>query len=403
MANNILVNSAIVAKESLRILKNNYGAIPLVNRQYEKDYDDAKAAGYDTGDQITIKYPAQYEYVEGPIAIPNNTIIRSTTQTLSQGNVSVKFTAKERTLSVRNFQDKMQAAMKPILNTIDRAICKLADQYTYNISGTVGTYPNTVATSTAAATKMMQFIEENQGVANQAINLVVNPAMKAALVTGNAQLFNNQQIIGTQNRTGELQTNFGLNYISDQNIVRHVNGSQPATGGTVNGAGQSGSNITVNAGTITGTITKGTRIQFGTVYAINADSKDRLDYQAWFIVTADVASGATTIPIYPSIVPSGIFQNVSNSPANADTITIFGSAGAGYYCNFAFQKDAFGLSVVPLAKLGEDVKQYRMQDEGLSIMVTDYSDGKNYELNTRLDVLWCVYPLYTQLSSVLAA
>ena len=75
--------------------------------------------------------------------------------------------------------------------------------------------------------------------------LIMNPAFNAASVGGFAGLFNGQAKLGRQYDSGLMVDSLGLSYAMDQNVAVHTNGAATAT--NINGAGQTGSSITVVA------------------------------------------------------------------------------------------------------------------------------------------------------------
>ena len=93
---------------------------------------------------------------------------------------------------------------------------------------------------------------------------------------------------------------------------------------------------------------EGDVIQFASCQSINPLSHQSTGRNMDFVVTANVdstAGGALTIPISPSIVVSGPFQNVDEAPGNNDAITTFGHAsshaGAVSRQGLIFHKEAF--------------------------------------------------------------
>jgi hypothetical protein len=69
-------------------------------------------------------------------------------------------------------------------------------------------------------------------------------------------------------------------------------------------------------------------------------------------VASIVTSGEFTIPIAPSIIPTGPFANCTNSPANNDAITVFSHAssyaGLATAQGLVYNKDAFALVMADL-------------------------------------------------------
>ena len=74
----------------------------------------------------------------------------------------------------------------------------------------------------------------------------------------------------------------------------HTNGTQNVAGTNVNGAGQSGAAITVVG--LGGTITRGTVVTFPGCFAVNPQTRKTTGSLAQFVVTSDLAAGATSIP-----------------------------------------------------------------------------------------------------------
>jgi hypothetical protein len=233
--------------------------------------------------------------------------------------------------------------------------------------------------------------------------LVMNPALNAAAVTGFAGLFNGQSTLEKQFARGVMVDSLGLSYSMDQNVDTHTNGSAVVGTNTVNGAGQTGATITVNA--LNGTVTKGTKITFAGVFAVNPQSRTSTGTLAQFTVTADAANAATSLLISPAIVATGAFQNVSTTAANAATITIFGTASGSFNANVAFHKDAFTLAMVPMyaPPSGKGVIDVAQESyKGMSMKVTEFYDGVNDNYIMRFDVLFGWAATYPELAVIQA-
>jgi hypothetical protein len=400
---NTLVTCSIVAKEALAILENMVSFAGMVNRDWEDEFTGNQSRGYSPGQTINIKKPPRYQYRAGRVAVPQATVETTVPLTLSQGGCDLNFTSAERTLSLQKLEDKIQAALATVANEIDRQGLQLARQASYNAIGTPGTLPTTQALALAAITGVNQRLDENAAPRDKRRALIMGPALNAATIQGFAGLFNSQDKISKQFGSGMMVDSLGLAYAMDQNVDTHVNGTQNPAGTNINGAGQTGSSITVVA--TTGTITKGTKITLPGVFNVNPQSRVSTGVLAQFTVTADVASGATSIPIAPAIVTSGAFQNVSASPTSGSPYTIFGTASGAYQANVGFHKDAFTLAMVPMwappgGKGVIDVAQETYK--GFTIKVTEFYDGVNDNSIMRLDVLFGWAATYPELSCLYA-
>ena len=200
-----------------------------------------------------------------------------------------------------------------------------------------------------------------------------------------------------------FQNAFGLDVNMDQNVGRQTNGTAVQATNTVNGAGQTGSTLTVNA--LNGTLTVGTVFTIAGVNAVNPQSRQDTGSLQQFVVTAAAASSATSVSISPAITPSGAFQNVTASPANSATITILGAASASYDTNVMYHKDAFTLAMVPMFEppSGTGAKVTQMSDDGFTVKVTQFYDGVNDNNLMRLDVLFGWAATYPELACKVVA
>lgn len=395
---NVLATSSIVSKMALAVLKNQLAFTDNVNRDWQDEYTSNMSRGYAPGNTINIKKPPRYIYRAGRVAVPQVTTETTVPITLGMGGCDVSFTGQERTLSLTRLEDKIIAAMAPVSNEIDRQGCALAHYSTFNLVNSAGAVPNTQALAVQAMTDVNARLD-NMGapVKDGNRSFIMNPKLNGAMIQGYAGLFNNADRVSGQYKTGYMQDSFGLHPGMDQCIDTHTNGAATAT--NINGAGQTGSTITVVA-VATGTLTRGTIITLPGVFAVNPQTRTSTGDLADFVVTADVAAGATSIPISPAITVSGAFQNVSASPTTGSPYVIRGAASTSYGTNVAFHKDAFTLAMVPLftPTTGTGVKTTTQSDEGFTLSVTEGFDIVNYNSIMRIDVLFGWAAPYPELS-----
>lgn len=402
---NTLITCSIVAKETLAILENMLQFSSNVNRNWEDEFSGNMARGYAPGQTINIRKPPRYTYRSGRVAVPQATVQSTVPLTLSQGGTDLNFTSIERTLSITSshIQNALQAAVATVANEIDRQGLNMARLSAYNAIGTPGTPPNTAALAVGAVADLNRRLDDMAAPRDGSRTLIMNPALNAAMIPGFAGLFNSQATLDKQFKRGVMVDSLGLAYGMDQNVVTHTNGTQAVAGTNINGAGQTGSSITVVA--LGGTITAGSKITLPGVFAVNPQSRQSTGVLAQFTVTADVAGGATSIPIAPAIVTSGAFQNVTASPTTGQPFTIFGTASGSYAANVAYHRDAFTLAMVPMwappgGKGVIDVAQET--HNGFTIKVTEFYDGTNDNSIMRLDVLFGWVATYPELACLYA-
>ena len=397
---NSLITCSIVAKESLAILENQLTFSSMVNRDFEAEFTGNMSRGYAPGATINIKRPPRYTYRTGRVATPQATTETTVPITLSQGGCDLSFTSLERTLSLTKLEDKLAAAMAPIANEIDRQGLALAHFNTYNTLNPTGALPTTQIDAVNIVTAANRRLDEMGAPRDKRRAFVMGPGLNAATVAGFSGLFNAQGTVSKQFGSGLMVDSLGLSYGMDQNVDTHTNGTQNVAGTNVNGAGQTGAAVTVVG--LGGTLTRGQIVTFPGCFAVNPQSRQSTGVLAQFVVTADVAAAATSIPISPAIVTSGPFQNVTASPTTGSPFLVVGAASTAYQCNVAYHRDAFTLAMVPMwappgGKGVIDVAQETYN--GFTIKVTEFYDGTNDNSIMRLDVLFGWAATYPELST----
>jgi hypothetical protein len=400
---NTFATCTIIAKEALAVLENMLTFASNVNRDWQEEFTANQSRGYSPGLTINIKKPPRYTYRAGRVAVPQGTVETTIPLTLQQGGCDLNFTGAERTLSIQQMEKKIQAAMATVANEIDRQGLNLARTATFNCIGTPGTAPTTQALALAAVTQINQRLDEMGAPRDKNRSFIMNPALNAATIQGFAGLFNSSDTLSKQFKKGLMVDSLGLAYAMDQNVDTHVNGTQAVAGTNVNGANQTGANITVVG--LGGTITKGTKITLPGVFAVNPQSRTSTGTLAQFTVTADVAAAATVLPVSPALVTSGAFQNVTASPTSGAPFVIFGTASGSFSASVGFHEDAFTLAMVPMYAPAEkkgviDVAQETYK--GFTIKATEFYDGINDNYFIRLDVLFGWAATYPELACLYA-
>ena len=397
---NTLVTCSIVAKEALPILKNMLTFSKNVNRDWEDEYTGNMSRGYAPGATINIKKPPRYTYRAGRVSVPQATVETTIPLTLSQGGTDLNFTSVEQTISLTKLEDKIAAAVAPIANEIDRQGLQLAHYNTFNALNASGALPTTQLGGVQIVTDANRRLDEMGAPRDMNRMLVSGPGLNGALLNTFSGMFNSVSSLNKQYNTGLMQNAFGIDQGMDQNVDTHTNGTQNVAGVNISGANQTGAAITTVA--LTGTITRGTVITLPGVFAVNPQSRQSTGVLAQFVVTSDLAVGATSIPLSPALVTSGAFQNVSASPTSGSPFLIGGAASTAYQTNVAYHKDAFTLAMVPMwaPKGGKGVIDVAQESyDGFTVKVTNFYDGVNDNAIWRLDVLFGWAATYPELSA----
>jgi hypothetical protein len=387
MANTILTPTA-VTREALRILHQKLNFIGKVNRQYDDQYakDGAKI-----GTDLKIRLPNQYEVRTGATLSTQDTVEQSTTLTVAtQKGVDLNFTSVDLTMSLDDFSERV----------LDPAMSVLAANIEYDAMSMYKDVYQEVSDVGAAITKTdilhgaRKLTDSLTPTGARCLNL--NTTDNADLVDALTGLFNPNANISKQFREGMVANQFlGYKEVYENTLwPTHVTGTDDGTGDyLVDGASQTGATLTVDTGA--GTFKKGDVIFITGVNSVHPETKQDTGRLQQFVVTADVGTSATSIPISPEIVVSGARQNVSGSPADnapvlkreSDETTAIGNA-ADYKVSMGFHKDAFAFATADLVMpTGVDFSAREVMD-GISMRIVRDYDINNDKFPCRLDVLY---------------
>jgi hypothetical protein len=394
MANTLLTPTKIL-DESLMILENNLTFSSRANREYSKEF---AVSGAKIGSTVNARKPNRFVGTTGPnLNIENVNESSLPISLTTQFHVDFTFSSQELTLVVDEFADRyIKPAMATIANKIDFDGLGLAANVANNV-GTVGTTPNDIATLLSAGSVL-----DNEATPRDGSRTVVwDPATNASMVKAASGLFNPSRSIGAQYESGIFQaSSLGFDIGMDQNINVFTSGTR--TNGTVSGAGQTGSTLTVTGLGAAGTVAKGDTFSIAGVYAVNPQNRQSTGVLRKFTVTAAATadgSGNATLSIFPAINTAASnqqYQTVSAGPANAAVVTWDVAPSTQYSANLAYHKDAFTLVTADL----EDVSQYgawgaRRMHKGISMRISrQYAIGTD-TVPCRIDVLYgwaAVYP-----------
>lgn len=398
MANNFITPTEILA-ETMRIVHNESAFLPHINKEHNEEF--AKKGGK-AGQTVYPRRPVQFTVRDGSTA--NFQEVNETTEAITvepEFGIDWDFSDFDLTLKIDKFSERyLQPAGKKLATEIDTRIASRFYKRIYNFAGTPGTKP-----ATSLAIGEAQAYLDNLGVPRDSRILALEPLAMASLVDATKGLFNDQQSVSKQYKTGLIKTHLGVDYQMSPNIPTHTVGG---LGGTplVNGASQG----TINSGTTdnpyastTSLVTDGWTaaaanrlkagdiIEIAGVFAVNPDNKQNLGYLKQFVVQEDVASDGTgnaTVVISPAIIAGGAYQNVTARPADNAAITVkTGTASTAYKQNILFHKDAFSMVTVDMdLPRGMDMAE-RMAVDGVSMRFVRGFDITNNKRLCRFDVM----------------
>jgi hypothetical protein len=394
MANTTL-NASIIAKAAVGILENELVMANAVFRGYEGEFDK-KINGYTVGDTITIRKPTDFTVRSTITASAQDVTEAKTSIVVNQiAGVDFAFTSQQLTLNIGELSERViRPAMIQIANQIDVSVMSLYK----DIPQYVGT-PGTLVQSFAGFAKGAQNMDQ-RSVPQGGRTAILAPADFWALAGSQTALFS-QAINNKSYREGEIGKIGGIDTYMSQNAPTFTTGP---FGGTplINGASQNTTYDTTGANTQT-LITDGwtaaaaARVVVGDVFTIagvfdvNPITKATLPILKQFVVKAagsSDGSGNLTMTIAPQIITSGAFQTVSAVPADNAALTFVGTANTNYTNNLFFDRNAFALVTVPMAKPPGAVDVSRQSKNGISVRVIPFYDGTNDKSTWRLDVLY---------------
>lgn len=392
MANSLLTISMITA-EAVMIFKNSNAFMQNLSTQYDSSF---AVTGAKIGASLRVRLPLDYTVTDGPGLQAQDSQEQQLTLALAtQRHVDLSFSSAEQSLSVDDYAERF---LLPAMNNLAGNIASTI------MAGSEGGVCNLVANFDASnnvlAPGLQQVLDSRAVLADNSAPLldrkiVLDPHSMARLTGSLSGLLNPATDISKQYRDGSVYNAAGYTWLEDQTTIKHVTGTFSA--GTVNGANQTGTSLVTNA--ITGTLNQGDIITIASVNAVNRVNKQSLQTVRQFVVTANVLSGATSIPIYPAIVPGGPgyqattgqgaqqYQTVDVSPANSAVISLVTNASSTFRKNISFAPEAITMVTADLEK-PPMTECSRKEYDGVSMRVLrSYVPGTDQTV-TRADVLF---------------
>jgi hypothetical protein len=368
----------------------------------DTQYDGSFAIdGAKIGQSLRIRLPNDYVVTDGPAMQLQTTTEQFTTLLItSQKNVAVPFTTAERTMSI---DDYSEIVMQPMINNLAGKVA--ATVMLASEGGVCNFVSNVDGGGNIISPTSEQFLLGNAklddaGSDPMSRRVVNDPTTDARTTVSLQGLLNPTPEISAQFRTGMMKSGLGYErWFRDQTVIKHTSGTYNSLG-TVNGGNQvtvpAGGPITVNA--ITGTLKKGDIITFAGVNQVNRTTKQSLGTLEQFVLTADAASGAVSLSIYPGLIPSGTgvaggpdvqYQTVDASPLNGALIVMASKSGEVYRKSIAFVQKAVTMATADLVLPRKAVEEAaRAEWDGISMRIlTDYLPNSD-QLATRVDVLF---------------
>ncbi|HUN00410.1 MAG TPA: P22 phage major capsid protein family protein [Halothiobacillus sp.] len=404
---NTLLTPQMVTKEALPLFMNSNAFLGAINKEYS---DQFARTGAKIGATLNIRRPSSFTVSDGPnLAVQNDTQIQTPLTVSKQKHVDIAFTSVEQALSLMEFRELvLRPAMNNLAAFVASDIMSLANTSPNLVGNGISIGGGGTLVSPTAATfnqARAQLAFNSAPMAN--LSAVMDFQTDARTANSMQGLFNPTGRISEQFDSGEVKgPAMGIaKYMSDQTTQVFTVGAY-GTMPTVNGANQTGTTITVNAGT--GSLNVGDIITFAGVYAVNPITFLSTGQLRQFVVTQPYSAG-TTLSIYPALTPISLtngvntvqFATVTTSPANSAAITNALPAGTQYRKNIVFNKNAWTLATVdlPMYEAGV-VSCHRESFGGISLrFLQTYVPGTD-QLVSRMDILYGYAALIPEWSCV---
>lgn len=381
MASNTLLTPDMITKECQRILHQKLNFLNRVNKSYDNRF---AVSGAKIGDSLRIRLPTQYEVTDGATMVDQDSEQQSVTlQVNNRKHVGMSFTDEELTLDIDQFSKlHLEPAMAVLAANIESDVLQNVYKDVYNQVNNVGS----TATLKLLGTCRKRLVD-NLTPMDRTVTMNLNTQDNLDLVDVSKALFSPSQEISRQYMDGYIGRAAGFEFFENTMMPFHTSGTDDGTGDYVtNGANQTGSTLTVNTGT--GTFKKGDIITVADVYRVHPETKQSTGELQQFVVTADVAASATSIPISPAIVASGGKQNVNAAAGTAKAITKVGGASADYNISLGYHRDAFAFATADLEMPRGGAKASRQVFDGISMRYVEQYDIVNSKERARIDVLY---------------
>jgi len=373
---NQYLNTKLITREILSTLRQKLTFLRKINMEYD---DKFAVTGAKVGNSIDIRVPTHAKIRQGRIMDASNMVDKTIPLTITdQTGIDLAWNSADMALNIDDFRkrylDQPLADLASVIETtvLQRAL-PFASNYVSNADGKLD------FSEALRANKLL-----TDSLAPSQRYLVTNTSGTVQVVDQLKGFFNSQDRLAEQYEDGLMARAAGFDWFETTNMPAQAIGTATASGYTVTGAGQTGSSLTVGAGT--GTLIAGQHITIAGVYAVNPATKVSTGFLQTFVVTENFAGGAGAVKISPAIIPTGPEQNVTASPAGSAAVSVLGAA-AQTGVNLGFARDFLTFATVDLP-LPENKDASRVNLDGLSLrMVRDYDTVNDLFLN-RVDILW---------------
>jgi hypothetical protein len=400
VATNTFLDTNWVSMEVLRLLINKKVVADAFNTDWEKDFQKEFAVG----SSIQVKFPQRFTTRNTLAYSAQGIARRATTVNLDQIiGVDFEWDDYEKAVKLERSEQEirtqyLEPAADQLAQELDSRAAKYAYQNTSNVVGALGTDPTAIDTYLQAERLLFDLAcPRGERWA------IVSSSAEATFVANTTIVFNPQNDIAKQWKTGLMGQVAGLDFYRSVSLWSHTVGTVSGAI-TVTGGGQSGSSLAIT-GTAGNTLKKGDKFTINAVNQVNPVTRRYVGAPVakTFTVTQDytLTAGPDTIAIYPAIDgPTSQYQNVDALPLGGATITLWPGTGTPSgktgTAGLVLSKYAFALVGAKLSTPRRVELCTQMQDPttGLAIrFIRDFDPVRSVYIN-RFDMLFGFGTLY---------
>lgn len=310
--------------EILRLLVNSLEVTEYFNRDWEKDFEKEFAPG----SSIQVKFPQRFTTSDGMGYQPQGINRVSTTVNLDNWiQVAFEWSDYERAVKLERSEAELREnywapAAAAFAQEYDSRAAKFAYQNASSVVGVLGTDPTSVSTYYSAR----QMLKKKACPPGKK-GMCISSSMMQSLGSNITSIFNPTDEVSKMFKEGALGKLAGFDFYECNSLYTHTAGNWQSTV-SVNGAGQSGSSLTITA-TAGDVFNVGDKFSVANVNFVNPmtrRSPGPLAVQTFTITQALTAAGggADVINFLPAIYgPGSQYQNVDALPANSAALTLW--------------------------------------------------------------------------------
>lgn len=402
---NVFISPTWVTKDVAVNFKNNLKLIGRFDRTWDNTWEN-KPGGAQIGYTTLVRIPQRWVVVEGQALVQQPILNQAVPMTINhQFQIGMGWSSADDALVVEDVQRRYtRPAGMSMANKWDAVAGAEVYKQVYFSIGSPGTPIADDQIYTDGVAKL-----RNMGVPED-LAVVMDPKSQSRLLSANMALFNPQNQISRNFRSGEFSgPALGVDSWNwDPNLPTFTTGTFTTATPVVSGANQTGSTIAL-AGMGTYAMVAGDVFTIAGVNAVNPVSQvDSGDLQQ-FVLTAPLAGTTTgTFSFSPAIVLTGPLQSVTNAPANGAAVQWLGATGTvaatmaaqSSRQSLMFNEHAFAVVMVDLPANLPGARSKRINgggDYALSIRWVEQYNIQTDQLPSRIDSIGgvaCILPYF---------